>query len=211
VSSQPPDPIEDDPLIVPRKRPGTVTLAGVLLVGSGVLGLIAALALLVGAGSVVDTFRNRAMGQGLTTGEALEVANSLRTALLSSGSGALALAALSLLLARGVLRRSEASRIGALVVAGAALGCSVVRTSLTALGQNVNWSAASGLRADPVLSDQVARAFSEAMPSWLVGLGGGLTDLQSLGYIAVAVLLIAPASREYFRTRVLWYEQDPLA
>jgi hypothetical protein len=209
VSSQPPDPIEDEPVIIARRRPETVTLAGVLLFGSGAVGLIAALALLVGAGSVVDSFRSRAIGLGVSTGEATEVADALRTALMSSGSGALALAALSLLLTRGVLRRSEASRIGALVVAGAALGCSVVRTSVTAFGQNVNWAA--GQRMDPALSGQVAQAFSEAMPSWLVGLGGGLTDLQSLGYIAVAALLIAPASREYFRTRVLWYAQDPLA
>ena len=48
------------------------------------------------------------------------------------------------------------------------------------------------------------------MPGWVAGLGGGLTDLQSLGYIAVAVLLVAPASREYFRTRVLWWANDPL-
>ena len=41
------------------------------------------------------------------------------------------------------------------------------------------------------------------MPSWLVGLGGGLTDLLTLGYIAVAVLLLMPASVEYFRTRII--------
>jgi hypothetical protein len=210
VSAGPPDPINEPAVIIPRRRPDTVTVAGVLLFVSGGVGVLSALALLGSAGRVVADFRNRAMGLGVGTGAAAQVADALRTSLLTSGSGALALAVLSLLLARGVLRRSEASRVGALVVVGAALACSVVRTSVTAFGGNVNWSVASGQHADPLLADQVARAFSDAMPSWLVGLGAGLTDLQSLGYIAVAALLIAPVSREYFRTRVLWYQEDPL-
>jgi hypothetical protein len=47
------------------------------------------------------------------------------------------------------------------------------------------------------------------MPDWFVGIGGGLTDLQSLGCLAVAGLLVAPASRAYFRTRVRWWSNDP--
>jgi hypothetical protein len=150
---------------------------------------------------------------GADMGEATDVAGALRTVLLSSGTGALALAVLSLVMARGVLHRNEASRVGALVVAAASLGCGLIRTSVTAFGRSVDWStAARGAEsdADALLSAQVTQAFGDAMPGWLVGLGGGLTDLQALGYIAVAVLLMAPASRQYFRTRVVWYTSDPL-
>jgi hypothetical protein len=196
----------DDPLIIPRRRPATVTLAGVLLYASGAVGLLAALALLAAAGGVVDDFRERAVHFGVSPVDAADVARAIRTALLASGSGALALAVVSVALAWGVLRRSEAARIGALVVAGGGLGCALVRTSLTAFGRSVNWSVASG-HADALLTDAVGQAFADAMPSWLVGLGGGLTDLESLGYLAVAALLVLPASREYFRTRILWSEQ----
>jgi hypothetical protein len=72
----------------------------------------------------------------------------------------------------------------------------------------VRWSAAAG-HDDPVTASAVAQAFHDALPSWFVGLAGGLTDLQSLGYVVVAVLLVVPASREYYRTRVLWWSNDP--
>ncbi len=198
-----------DPVIIPRARPPSVTVAGVLLYGGGGIGMVAAVALLAGAGGVVDDFHDRALAVGVGPTEASDVAGALRTVLLSSGCGALALAALSVVLARGVLRRNEAARVGALVVAGASLGCALVRTSVTAFGRSIDWSTAAG-HADALLTNQVRQAFGDAMPGWLVGIGGGLTDLQALGYIAVAVLLIAPVSREYFRTRVVWYTSDPL-
>lgn len=205
--SDPTKPI--DPVLIPRERPFPVAVAGVLLYGSGAAGLVAASALLAGAGGVVDDFRFKAVGLGVDPIDAASIAGVMRTTLLSSATGALALAVLSLALAWGVLRRSEAARVGALVVAVAALACSVVRTSVTAFGNGVDWSAAAG-GGDAMLTGRVAQAFGEAMPSWLVGLGGGLTDLQSLGYIAVTVLLIVPVSREYFRSRVEWYATDPV-
>jgi hypothetical protein len=175
---------------------------------SGAVGLVAALALLTGAGRVVNELRARAVDLGVEPVAATDVAMAVRTTLLSTGTGALALALLSLLLAWGVLRRIEAARVGALVVAVASLGCALLRTSVTAFGNGVDWSVASG-DGDPLLTGRVAQAFGEAMPGWLVGLGGGLTDLQSLGYIAVTVLLIAPVSREYFRSRMAWYATEP--
>jgi hypothetical protein len=195
-------------VIIPRRRPVPVAVAGVLLYAAGAVGILAALALLGAAGGVVDDLRSRVVAFGVSPADAADVARAMRTALLSSGAGALALAVVSLPLARGVLRRREAARVGALVVAGGSLGCAVVRTSVTAFGGNVDWSVAAG-HSDPALADAVARAFAEVMPGWLAGLGGGLTDLQSLGYIAVAVLLVVPVSREYFRTRVLWYAAAP--
>jgi hypothetical protein len=205
-----PDPTKPaDPVLVPRQRPLTVTVAGVGLYGSGGAGLVASIALLAGAGPVVDSFRDQVVPLGVHPVDADAIARAMRTALLSTGTGALALAVLSLVLGWGVLRRSEPARIGALVVAAVSLGCGVVRTSLTAFGNGVNWSLAAGL-GDPSLGAPVTQAFGGAMPDWLVGLGGGLTDLQSFGYIAVIVLLVVRGSREYFRTRVEWTTASPV-
>jgi hypothetical protein len=86
------------------------------------------------------------------------------------------------------------------VLVAGSLGCGLIRTSVTAFGRNIDWTVGSDTPAS--LTGNVAQAYSEALPSWLVGLAAGLTDLQALGYIAVAILLLAPASQEYFRTRV---------
>jgi hypothetical protein len=193
-----------DELVIPRRRPESVTLAGVLMYGSGALGLLSALAVLIAAESVVHGFRREALRLGVGANEASEIANAIRTVLLSTGLGALAFAMLSVALARGVLRRNEAARIGALVIAVGSLGCGMLRTSVTAFGGSVDWTVAVR-QASPALGSQVAQAFGEAMPNWLVGIGAGLTDLQALGYIAVAVLLLMPASVEYFRTRLNAY------
>jgi len=198
----PPDPTSRDELVIPRQRPQSVTLAGVLLYVSGALGLLSAMAMLVAAESVVDGVYGEALRLGVTAADASDVANALRTVLLSSSLGALVLATLSGVLGRGVLGRNGAARIGALVVTVMALGCALVRTSVTAFGRSVDWTVATE-RATPALGLQIAHAFDEAMPAWLVGLGGGLTDLLTLGYISVAVLLLMPASVEYFRTRVI--------
>jgi hypothetical protein len=199
---RPPDPTKPvDPVPVPRQRPLSVAAAGLALGGSGAVGLLASVALLAGAGPVVDAFRARAVTLGVDPVGAGEVARAIRTVLLSSGTGTLALAGMSLLFAWGVLSRYEAARLGALIVSAVSLACGVVRTSVTAFGNGVDWSLVSD-RHDPAMAAAVAEAFGDALPGWLVGLGGGLTDLQSFGYIAVIVLLAVPASREYFRTRI---------
>jgi hypothetical protein len=190
-----------DPLVIPRRRPQSVTLAGVLLYGSGAVGLLSAVALLVAALAGGRPVLGRGAAQGCHR-DAFDMAGAMRAVLLSSGFGALVLAVLSVVLGRGVLRRNEAARIGALVVAVGSLGCALVRTSVTAFGGSVDWTVAAE-HTGPALDGQVAQSFGDAMPGWLVGIGGGLTDLQTLGYIAVAILLLAPASLEYFRTRLI--------
>jgi hypothetical protein len=187
-------------LVVKRRRPDSVTWAGVFMVVAAALGLISATALIAAAGTVVNGFRGQATALGAGRGDIDSAATVIRSALLSSGLGALVLAVLTGILAFGVLRRSEAARIGALVLMASSLGCAMVRTSVTAFGRNIEWTAGVENATASVTQD-ISQAYGDAMPSWLVGLGGGLTDLQALGYIAVAILLLHPASQEYFRTR----------
>jgi hypothetical protein len=199
---QPPDPVAaGDPVVIPRRRPGTVTLAGVMLFASAVVGALAGLAVLATSDGVVADFHAQAMAAGVPADQAADVAATLRSALVTSSMAALALAGLSLVVGWGVLRRSELARLAALGLAAASLACSVVRTGVTSLGGSVDWSVAAG-RADPAMTQPVAQAFDTAMPAWLVGLTAGLTDLQSLGAALVVGLLLAPASVVYFRRRL---------
>lgn len=187
-------------MVVKRRRPDSVTWAGAFMYVAAGLGLISAAALLIAAGEVVDGFRAQAAEFGASPNDVESAATVIRSALLGSGLGALTLAALTGLAAFGVLRRNEAARIGALVLVAGSLGCAMVRTSVTAFGRNIEWT--SGVEnATASVSQDISQAYGDAVPSWLVGLGGGLTDLQALGYIAVAILLLHPASQEYFRTR----------
>jgi hypothetical protein len=189
-----------EPVVIKRRRPDSVTWAGVFMAVAAVLGLISSGALLAAAGLVVDGFRGQAAGLGASRSDIESAATVIRSALFSTGLGALVLAVLTGILAFGVLRRSEAARIGALVLMAGSLGCAMVRTSVTAFGRNIEWTAGVENATASVTHD-ISQAYGDAMPSWLVGLGGGLTDLQALGYIAVAILLLHPASQEYFRTR----------
>jgi hypothetical protein len=189
-----------DPMVIKRRRPDSVTWAGVFMYVAAGLGVISSGALLAAAGGVVDGFRGQADDLGASRSDIESAAMVIRSALFSSGLGALVLAVITGVLAYGVLRRSEAARIGALVVMAGSFGCALVRTSVTAFGRNIEWTAGIENATASVTHD-ISQAYGDAMPSWLVGLGGGLTDLQALGYIAVAVLLLHPASQEYFRTR----------
>jgi hypothetical protein len=189
-----------EPVVIKRRRPDSVAWAGAFMVGAAVLGLISSVALLAAAGLVLDGFRDQAAALGASRADTESAATVIRSALFSTGLGALVLAVLTGILAIGVLRRNEAARIGALVLMAGSLGCAMVRTSVTAFGRNIEWTAGVENATASVTHD-ISQAYGDAMPSWLVGLGGGLTDLQALGYIAVAILLLHPASQEYFRTR----------
>jgi hypothetical protein len=187
-------------MVIKRRRPDSVTWAGASMVAVAGLGLISSAALLAAAGTVIDGFRDQAAGLDASLSDIDSAATVIRSALLSSGLGALVLTVLTGVLAFGVLRRNEAAWIGALVVMAGSLGCAMVRTSVTAFGRNIEWTAGVE-NATASVSRDISQAYGDAMPGWLVGLGGGLTDLQALGYIAVAILLLHPASQEYFRTR----------
>lgn len=190
-----------DPLVIARERPQSVTVAAVLMLGGAAVGTLSAIALFVSSALVVREFRAGAARLGIPLTDINAVAPVIRATLLSGGLGTLLLAVLVAFAARGVLRRNPAARAGALALAGLSLLCAFMSTSITALGRNVRWTVNVD-HASAALVGEVAQSYSDAMPSWLVGLAGGLTDLQTLGYIAVAVLLLMPASQEYFRSRV---------
>ena len=189
------------PVIVPRHRPAPVVLSSVLLVAEAALGLIAAIALLVAAADVPATFRSQAAlsVDGVSPADLDGIAGTIRALLLVAAVLTLLLAIASVLLAAPVApARASAYR------------CLRPRRGrgLRSAGRHlVHRVRAAHRRAGGVthpsegVTAAVGQVYGEAMPGWLVGATGGLTDLRALGYIAVAVFLALPVAQPYFRRR----------
>ena len=197
---------ERPPVLVPRSRPAPVTLAALILCVEVALGLLSGSALLIAATTVPAAFINREVdAAGVSLGGSPDamanidaISNAIRAVLLGGSVVTLLLAVAAAALVVPVARGSWSARLGAYGLALAA-GCAAIgSTSYTAFGQRVDWAGAVG---DGGIGSaaSVGQAYGDAMPSWLVGSVGGLTDLQVLGYIAVSVLLALPLVRPYFR------------
>jgi hypothetical protein len=187
-----------DPVNVRAGRPGTVTVAGFLMLLGALLGIVTGLSLLIAAANVVQRFRDRAAETTATAKDIDTVAAAIRSVFIASGLVTLLLAVLVGVLALFVMRGSNPARIATLVFLAVGLCCGIGGMSFTALGRNANWTI-NVSNADERLANQIGQAYSDAIPSWLVGTSGGLTDLQALCYVLVAVLLLLPASNAYFR------------
>jgi hypothetical protein len=203
------------PVLVPRSRPGPVTIAAVILSAEVGLGLLSGIAMLVAASVVPTAFAAQAASAaasadggpgayGLTIAETASIdaiSNAIKAVLLGGGVVILLLSVVAAALVVPLARGSWSARFGAFGLAISA-GCAALgSTSYTAFGQHVDWAGAVGRGGSAGLA--IGQAYGEAMPTWLVGAVGGLTDLQVLGYIAVSVLLTLPAARPFFRRRML--------
>jgi hypothetical protein len=194
------------PVLVPRSRPAPVTLVTVILCVEVALGLLSGSALLIAATTVPAAFINREIdAAGVSLGGSPDamanidaISNAIRAVLLGGSVVTLLLSVAAAALVVPVARGSWSARLAAFGLALAA-GCAAIgSTSYTAFGQRVDWAGAVGHGAIGSAAS-VGQAYGDAMPSWLVGSVGGLTDLQVLGYIAVSVLLALPVVRPYFR------------
>jgi hypothetical protein len=164
------------------RRPMAVTLAAALLVLMALVGLGYAVATLVVVPGTLDRFRDAAGGanstdvDGYVTG--VWIAAALATVL------AVILFALYVVLALGLRRGSNASRVGTWVVCGLGLlfGCgSAVAVAVQRSGEG-----------DP---GTLGVTLSEAYPAFWIGLNLTLAIAQMAGYLVVAVLLlVAPGS-----------------
>ena len=194
---------ERAPVLVPRSRPAPVTLAALILCVEVVLGLLSGSALLIAATTVPAAFINHAVeAAGASSPDAMAnidaIGNAIRAVLLGGSVVTLLLSVAAAALVVPMARGSWSARLGAFGLALAA-GCAAIgSTSYTAFGQRVDWAGAVG-QGGMGSAASVGQAYGDAMPSWLVGSVGGLTDLQVLGYIAVSVLLALPVVRPFFR------------
>ena len=170
--------VQQPPVAQPPRRPVTVVLAAVLLAVMGVVGLGYAVATLAITPAVVDKFRNAAAAADRTDVDGLVTVVWIGAAV--GAALAIILFALYLVLALGLRRGSNASRIGVWVLAGLGLlaGCG---TTVAVLVQ----------RSGDGTPGSLGSALSDSYPSGWIGLNIALAVAQMLGYVLVVVLLIA--------------------
>lgn len=165
------------PTSAPR-RPVPVALASLLLIFMAVVGLGYAVATLVVAVGTVDRFRASAGDPGNADVDGFVTVVWIGAAL--GAVLAVLLFALYVVLALGLRRGSNAARIATWVVAGLGLlgGCG---TTLTVALERAG---------DPV-QGSLSAALSDAYPGPWIPLNLALAVAQMLGYVLVAVLLMA--------------------
>jgi hypothetical protein len=164
------------------RRPVTVGVAAVLLSVMGLGGLGYAVATLAVLPTVIDRFRT-----ATATSDSASVDSLITVAWVSAGIAtvlAVILFALYLVLALGLRRGSNASRIGVWVLSGLGLlaGCG---TTVTVLVE----------RSGNGVAGSLGGTLSAAYPGGWIGLNIALAIAQTVGYIVVAVLLVvSPAA-----------------
>jgi hypothetical protein len=177
-------------------RPATVVIASTLLAVMGLGGLGYAVATLSITPGVVDRFRDAAAGattsdvDGLVT--VLWIAAALGLVL------GVILVALYVVLALGLRRGSNASRVGAWVVAGLGL--------LAGLGST---AAVLIQRSGDEATGTIGAALVGAYPGGWIGLNIALAVAQVIGYAAVGVLLFVSPGTYFGRTEKA--KPDPYA
>ena len=173
----------------PRSRPVPVTLAAALLGVMGLAGLAYAVATLAVTPGVVGRFRAAAIGadradvNGFVT--VLWVAAAVAAVL------AIVLFALYVMLALGLRRGSNAARIGAWVVCGLGLLAGCASTTAVVVQRR-------GVETPGTLGT----ALADAYPNGWIGLNVAVAVAQMVGYVAVAVLLLASPSAFFRRPAV---------
>jgi hypothetical protein len=196
MSYVPPDPTKPkDPLIIARPRPGTVTLAGTLMLAGAALGLLNAVLVIAATGAATSEFRARAGLTAATADQIDDIATGLATWSTTAGLAGLLLSVVLAVLALQVLHGSHGARLAALGFIAVAILFGLGWASFTVRG-SANLHPAG-------MDEQTGRSVAEALGGSTAGLptyvGGGLTCVQVLGYATVLGLLLWPASRPYFR------------
>ncbi|GFJ90442.1 hypothetical protein [Phytohabitans rumicis] len=178
-----------------RPRPATVTAAAALMIFMGVAGLVSAVVTLAGISGVVDRFREAAGRTGASQNDIDGLAGFAWGTAIATAVLAVLLAVVLIVLALGNLRGRNGARIATWVVSALGLLCGccglLAVISQSALSWNIN--------ADDQVAEDLTQALTDAYPGWWIGLNGGLSAAQALGYLVVALLLVLPASHPYFR------------
>jgi hypothetical protein len=178
-----------------RPRPATVTAAATLMIFMGVAGIVSAVVSLAGIGGVVDRFRSAAEGTGATQDDIDGLATLAQGTTIFGAVLAIVVAVLLVVLAMAVLRGSSGARIATWVVSGLGLLCGCCGLFAVIFQSALSWNISS----DDQVAENLTQALTDAYPGWWIGLNGGLSAAQALGYLVVALLLALPASHPYFR------------
>lgn len=189
-------------------RPVSVLIAALLMGLMALVGVISAIAGFIASATVIDEFRVRALGKGVLVSDVDDFANVFRGTLIVAAVLTLLFSVLLAVLAIGVLRGNNPSRIATWVVCalGVLCGCCGLCGAFSSSFSSDNVTVNGGDNTSQLLTE----ALLEALPGWYSGLTGGSAALQTLGYIAVAALLALPAANAFFRKRPQTW-QPPVA
>lgn len=181
-------------LRTPARRPVSVVLASVILIGMGLTGLAYGIASLIGMAAVVDRFRSAAAGSGADRSDIDALVALIRGgAILAAVVGVFA-AILLISLAVGNLRGVNGARIATWAVSALGVLCGCCGLLLVVVQRGVGLSVA-----DDATARELLTALGEAYPTWWIVLGGLLSGGQAFGYLVVSALLALPGANAYYR------------
>ncbi len=175
------------PAAAPR-RPVTVLLAAALLALMGLIGLGYAVATLIVVPGAVNRFRAAASGADTTDIDGYVTL--VWTGVALGAVLAVILFALFIVLALGLRRGSQASRVATWVVCGLGLLLGCVSTATVA-----------AQRSGEGVPGSLGAALSGAYPGPWIGLNLSLAIAQMVGYLVVAVLLVLSPGTFFGRGR----------
>lgn len=188
----------------PTRRPGPVTAAATIMILMAVVGLVNVVIGLAGMDGIVDRFRSAAARTDADQADIDGLVVLVRATAVIAAIIGVTVAVLLVVLALGNLRGSNAARIATWVVSGLGLICGCCTLGAVVGQRGFAWAGD-----DPVAAD-LMRALADSYPSWWVGLNGGLSAAQALGYLVVALLLTLPTARAFFRRRPQAQWQPPI-
>lgn len=188
--------IESGPGAVSRaRRPAAVTVAASLMILMAAVGLANVIIGLASMNGIVDRFRIAAARTDATRSDIDGMVALLRGSLILAAVAGIIVAALLTMLAVGNLRGSNGARIATWIVSGLGLLCGCCGLAVV-VGQRAVTLTPSG---DAQVTEDLFRALNDAYPTWWVGLSGGLSAAQAVGYLVIALLLATPAANAFFR------------
>ncbi|MEJ3743398.1 hypothetical protein WEI85_08935 [Actinomycetes bacterium KLBMP 9797] len=180
----------------PASRPAAVTAAAAVMIFMAAAGLVNAVVGLASIGGVVDRYREAAGRTDASASQIDTLATVAWGTVIAAGVLAVAVAALLIGLALGILRGVNGARIATWILCGVGLLCGACAW-LAVVGQaGLSWNVS-----DVRVTEELTQALTDAYPDWWIVLNGVCAAGQALGYLAVAVLLALPSAHSHFRRR----------
>jgi hypothetical protein len=186
--------------VVPeRRRPGTVTAAGYLLILVAVLLVVNVIISAVTIGPTIEVVRKAYAGAGIPNSDALvsffrgvSIFSVIIYVLLAVGLGVLALLD---------LRGKNPARIVTWVLGGIGVCCLGCGTAGGATSGSFSGGFSQGQQTGGPKIDaaELTRQLNEAIPAWVRPVQTTTTVVSLLALLAVILLLALPASNAYFR------------
>jgi hypothetical protein len=181
-----------------RRRPGTATAGGYLMILAAILIVGAAVALLLTSGPVVNAARD---AYTAPPPKPDQVAAGVRLVFIVIAAIYLLVAVGELILGLFTLRGSNAARIVTWVFNGLVVLCFGCLGALSLGGNRNPGTITSTPNQDGVDPAKFSKAVTDAVPSWSGPTMGALLITTELALIVSIVLLALPASNAFFRRR----------